>query len=242
MSALAQAVRPSTASVTFNAFGGLQALQVEQVRAFWRSVERFEPGVQLECAPGQGVKRGVILSGWACEMRILPDGRRQIFSFLLPGDPFLIEEHADLGGRGVVALTRLEVMDWANPFLAGAEARETLARAMNEAGVQKQDRLMDQMVRIGRLTARERVLHLLLELCDRLEAVGLVRGDTFRIPLTQVIFADALGLSLVHINRTLKQLRREGHIVLKSGSVTLLRREKLAGLAFYHPPGMAGVA
>lgn len=242
MSALAEAVRPATAAVTFSAFGGLQALQVEQVRAFWRGVERFEPGVQLECAPGHGVKRGVILSGWACEMRILTDGRRQIFSFLLPGDPFSIEENADLGGRGVVALTRLEVMDWANPFLGGTETRETLARTMNEAGVQKQDRLMDHMVRIGRLTARERVLHLLLELCDRLEAVGLVRGDTFRIPLTQGIFADALGLSLVHINRTLKQLRRDGHVVLKGGSVTLIRREKLAALAFYHPPGKSGLA
>ncbi|WP_374471750.1 Crp/Fnr family transcriptional regulator [Phenylobacterium sp.] len=242
MSAAAQAVRSTTTPVTFSAFGGLQALQVEQVRAFWRTVERFEPGVQLRCAPDQGVKRGAILSGWACEMRILPDGRRQIFSFLLPGDPFLIEEQSDLGGRAVVAITRLEVMDWTNPFIGGAEARDTLARAMNEAVVQKQDRLLDHMVRIGQLTARERILHLLLELCDRLEAVGLVKGDTFRIPLTQGVFADALGLSLVHINRTLKQLRREGHILLKGGSVTLLNRHRLAAIAFYHMPGKTGLA
>lgn len=242
MSALAQAVRPITAPVTFSAFGGLEALQVEQVRAFWRTVERFPPGVQLRCPEGQGVKRGVILSGWACEMRILPDGRRQIFSILLPGDPFMIKEEADLGGRGVVAITRLEVMDWSNPFFGGPEGRETLSRAIEEANLQKQDRLLDQMVRIGRLTARERVLHLLLELCDRLESVGLVRGDTYRIPLTQGVFADALGLSLVHINRTLKQLRREGRILLRAGSVTLIGREKLAALAFYHPAGNSGSA
>lgn len=242
MSALAQTTRPSTAPLTFSAFGGLHGRQVEQVRAFWRTVERFEPGVQLQCGLGQGVKRGVILSGWACEMRILPDGRRQIFSFLLPGDPFVIEEDTDIGGRGVVPLTRLEVMDWTNSFLGGAEARDTLARAVDEAAGKKQDRLLDHMVRIGRLTARERLLHLLLEIFYRLEAVGLVKGDTFRIPLTQAIFADALGLSLVHINRTLKQLRAEGHILLRGGSITLVNRPKLAALAFYEPPQPCGVA
>lgn len=233
MSAVAQEVRQSSAPLTFRAFGGLHGLQVEQVRAFWRSVERFEPGVQLQCDLDQGFKRGVILSGWACEMRILPDGRRQIFSFLLPGDPFVIEADTDIDRHGIVALTRLEVMDWSNPVLNGSDARDILAQALSDAAGKKQDRLLDHMVRIGRLTARERLLHLLLELFDRLEPVGLVRGDTFKIPLTQSIFADALGLSLVHINRTLKQLRREGHILLKGGSVTLLGRQKLAAIAFY---------
>ncbi|WP_309091269.1 helix-turn-helix domain-containing protein [Phenylobacterium sp.] len=239
MSAVAQATPHSP--LTFSALG-LEDRQVEQVRAFWRTLERFGPGVQLRCREGQGCKRGVIVSGWACEMRILPDGRRQIFSFLLPGDPFVIEENTDIGGRGIVALTRLETIDWTNPLLGVADGRDALARAVEEASRIKQDRMLDQMVRIGRLTARERLLHLLLELYYRLEAVGLVRGDTFRIPLTQALFADALGLSLVHINRTLTQLRREGHILLRGGSVTLLSREKLSAIAFFHahgaPPAM----
>lgn len=236
MSAMAQATRRSP--LTFSTFDGLQDRQVEQVRAFWRTVERVASGVQLQCPEGQGCKRGVIVSGWACEMRLLPDGRRQIFSFLLPGDPFIIEENTDLGGRGIVALTRLEVIDWTNPLLGVAEARDALARAVEEAARIKQDRMLDQMVRIGRLTAPERVLHLLLELYYRLEAVGLVRGDSFRIPLTQALFADALGLSLVHINRTLTQLRRQGHIVLSGGSVTLVDREKLSAIAFFTCPSV----
>lgn len=242
MPAVAEPVRRSPASLTFSAFGGLQALQVEHVRAFWRSVERFEPGLCLQCKADSVAKRGVILSGWAGEMQVLPDGRRQIFTFLLPGDPFVIDGGRPDGiGRGVVALTRLEVMDQACPVLGESGAREPLDRAMREATLQKEDRLLDHMVRIGRLSARERVLHLLLELRDRLEAAGLVRGDTFRIPLTQEVFADALGLSLVHINRTLKQLRREGQIQLKSGVVTLMRREKLAALAFYNTQTQGGV-
>jgi CRP-like cAMP-binding protein len=234
MFATGQAIRRSP--LTFSTFDGLQDRQIEQVRAFWRTVERVAPGVQVRCPEGQECKRGVIVSGWACEMRLLPDGRRQIFSFLLPGDPFIIEEDTDIGGRGIIALTRLEIIDWTNPLLGVAEARDALARAVEEAARIKQDRLLDQMVRIGRLTAPERVLHLLLELYYRLEAVGLVRGETFRIPLTQALFADALGLSLVHINRTLTQLRRDGHIILSGGSVTLVDREKLGALAFFTWP------
>ena len=98
---------------------------------------------------------------------------------------------------------------------------------------QREERLFDQIVRIGRLTAKERVLNLLLELYDRLDAIGLVKENTFRIPLTQEVFADALGLSVVHINRTLQQLRREGMLTVDRGTVTLHQRHKLASFACY---------
>ena len=78
------------------------------------------------------------------------------------------------------------------------------------------------------------MLNLLLELYDRLDAIGLVKENTFRIPLTQEIFADALGLSVVHINRTLQQLRREGMLTVGRGTVTLHQRHKLATFACYH--------
>jgi biotin operon repressor len=89
---------------------------------------------------------------------------------------------------------------------------------------------------MGRLSARERVTHLLLELRERLDRAGLVKGDTFRIPLTQEVFADALGLSVVHINRTMKQLRQSGSVVFKSGSVTIRDPERLAAMAQYQSP------
>jgi transcriptional regulator with XRE-family HTH domain len=77
------------------------------------------------------------------------------------------------------------------------------------------------------------VIHLLLELHERLERVGLVHGETFKIPLTQEVFADALGLSVVHINRTLKGLRKEGWVCIKAGSVTLRNRPRLAAASCY---------
>jgi CRP-like cAMP-binding protein len=139
-----------------------------------------------------------------------------------------------MGTRAVMALTRLEVVD-ADVRLADDAGRETVADALGELAQQREDRLYDHLMRMGRLSARERVLHLLLELYERLEKVGLVRGDTFKIPLTQEVFADALGLSVVHINRTLKQLRQEGAVTFKAGSVFLKDRERLSALAHYSP-------
>lgn len=224
--------RPASA---FAGLGALRAADINSVRAFWRSVERYPAGGNV-CAGRSAVgKRVIIVSGWACETRILPDGRRQIFSFLLPGDAIDLARELDLGCRALVALTRLETVDAG--VLMGADGGEAVSKAIQVAIQQREDRLFDHMVRIGRLTAKERVLNLLLELYDRLDAVGLVKEGAFRIPLTQEVFADALGLSIVHINRTLQQLRREGLLTLKSGTVTLHHRDRLSAFACYQTPG-----
>ena len=199
---------------------------VERVRAFWRRVEHYDAGSQVRQGERTGPeKQLIIVSGWACELRILPDGRRQIFSFLLPGDAIEAHGAGSVGACGVVALTRLEVVN------RGAQL--TVDSAGRDAALQREQRLYDHLMRMGRLSAKERVIHLLLELHERLERVGLVHGETFKIPLTQEVFADALGLSVVHINRTLKGLRKEGWVCIKAGSVTLRNRPRLAAASCY---------
>lgn len=203
---------------------------VERVRAFWRRVEHFRPGMQVGGrAEEERDRLLVIVAGWACELRILPDGRRQIFGFLLPGDIIETGAACDLGGRGVVALTRLQIVEAED---LGADASAARKR-LEEVRASREERLYDHIVRVGRMTARERILHLLLELRDRLDAVGLVRDETFKIPLTQELFADALGLSVVHINRTLRALKQEGCVSIRSGSVTLHERLRWAGTCGY---------
>jgi CRP-like cAMP-binding protein len=93
--------------------------------------------------------------------------------------------------------------------------------------------LLDHAVRLGRLTAFERVAHFLLELQQRLEIAGLGDRQRFPLPLTQEILADALGLSIVHVNRTLQQLRRTGLIELRSGVAILVQPDALAKLCDY---------
>lgn len=209
--------------------------EISRVRNFWCRVERCPAGASLRPGSSAARKTIVIVSGWACETRILHDGRRQIFSVLVPGDAVTLQAGSDIGRRAVVAMTRLETID-AEALLTGESASEHAVRDAVAASLQRHDdRLLDNMVRIGRLTAKERILHLLLDLYDRLDAVGLVKEDTYRIPLTQEAFADLLGLSIVHINRTLQQLRREGLIALSYGSVTLPNRARLAASACYRP-------
>jgi CRP-like cAMP-binding protein len=108
-----------------------------------------------------------------------------------------------------------------------------LLRAFLAATRLENMRLLDHVVRLGRQTAYERVAHFLLEMQDRLAAVGMGDRQRFPLPLTQELLADALGLSIVHVNRTLQQLRRDNLIEWRAGVVVLLQRELLVQIADY---------
>ena len=87
----------------------------------------------------------------------------------------------------------------------------------------------DQITRLGRRTAYERFGNLLLELYHRLHVVGLARDGRFALPLTQEMLADALGLSVVHVNRTVQQMRRDGLLELRAGTVVIPAAGNAAG-------------
>lgn len=199
--------------------------------------ERHAPGEEL-VTEGQTARRArFVVSGWACNQRVLSDGRRQIFGFLLPGDPFgVCERPAPPALASTVALTALETVD-AEPLLevAASGGAPGIARALALSAQVDQTLLLDHMLRLGRQTAYERVAHFLLELQQRLEVAGLGDSQRFPLPLTQEILADALGLSIVHVNRTLQQLRRERLIELRSGVAILLQPGLLASISDYRP-------
>jgi CRP-like cAMP-binding protein len=210
---------------------GPSALDRRQIQSAWNAIRHYRAGAALAATADQGARQLIVVSGWACEIRRSPDGRRQIVSFVLPGDAL------DLGvlspERDVHALTRLEAIEVARLLPEEPVGRAEVEEVVQQAIRDREDRVFDQMVRLGRMNAKERVLNLLLEFHDRLSAVGLTNQDTFRLPLTQEVFADALGLSLVHVNRTLSQLRGEGKIVLGCGEITILRPQTLAEAASY---------
>lgn len=209
--------------------------ELELVRALGDRRERHGPGEQLiNEGPAPGRPRFVV-SGWACRQRLMSDGRRQIFSLLLPGDSFGFGARPALSS--VVALTALETVD--ATLLQDAVRRNSapgLARAIVGTEILEDALLLDHAIRLGRLTAVERVAHFLLELQQRLEIAGLGDRQRFPLPLTQEILADALGLSIVHVNRTLQQLRRAGLIELRSGVAILVQPEALAKLCDYRGP------
>jgi len=198
------------------------------------------PGVELF---GEGHLRGrpkVLLSGWACRCRALPDGRRQIFTFVLPGDALgLCRRAAPAAMSTAVAVTRVVTADATTLAEAAFDQdseHENLASAVSAAGALDDASLLDQIVRLGRHTAYERTAHLFLELRWRLAAVGLASENRFPMPLTQEVLADALGLSIVHVNRTMQQLRRDGLIETRSGYVEILRLEAMVATCDFRPP------
>lgn len=199
-------------------------------------VQRHPQGVELEGV--QGARPSFLLAGWAARLRLLENGGRQVFGFLLPGDraaPWI----EGGGGRvppglGVtVALTPVETLT----VPAGAPADcPGLARAGHRAALLEQVLLLDHVLRLGRLTAYERVAHLLLELRHRLAVVGLASATRFPLPLTQELLGDHLGLSIVHVNRTLQQLRREGMVEIAGGTCTLHHPELMAASVGFVAP------
>lgn len=159
----------------------------------------------------------LIARGWAARVRVFSDGRRQILSFLLPGDLIGLHDHGDpRATSAIVALTGIAVCAApsasVSPTLAEAYA---VSRALDEAY------LLAHIARLGRLTAHERICDLLLELLERLQLAGLADACSFALPLTQEKLADMLGLTAVHTNRMLQLSRRESELTLKSGRLVL---------------------
>ena len=89
----------------------------------------------------------------------------------------------------------------------------------------------EHLIDVGRRSSVERVAHFLLELLMRLQAIGLADASSYRMPLTQELIADALGLSLQHVNRTLRQLREEGFLSIEGQRIVIRDVEALAALA-----------
>lgn len=215
--------------------GALEADEERAVRAHLAE-PHFQPGGQELIAEGEHLNRpSLLLEGWALRQRVLSDGRRQICSFILPGDGFgFCPRHDGISLTSTVTLTPVTIARI--PLLSEALHRTpqtALSRTAWNMLSLEESCLVNETVRLGRQSAYERLIHLLLEFHDRLNAVGLVHDGAFMMPFTQEVLSDALGLSTVHTNRTLQQLRRERLIETHMPTVQLLDLPLLAEIADY---------
>jgi len=154
----------------------------------------------------------LVVEGVVCRHKYLSRGRRQILSIHVPGDmPDLQSLFLDVMDHGLATLTPGRAV-----FVPHGALRDLIRHSPNAGGALWRDTLIDAsifregMAGLGRRTARERLAHLLCELAVRLRTLDLVGGPRFQLPLTQSDFADALGLTNVHVNRVFQDLRREG--------------------------------
>jgi CRP-like cAMP-binding protein len=220
-----------------NAFAPLGDDERQRVEVLGRTRERHAAGTLISRVGSQQrpVAR-IIISGWACRVQRLPRGGRRRLTVLLPGDAIgLSGRITPLASLDVAAITPVETVD-ASPLRELALStwpRSQLALACQRADVFEEKVLLDQVSRLGK-TAYERTAHFLLELHERLDVVGLVRFGRFPMPLTQDALASLLGLTQVHVSRTLQKIRGDGLIRLNNGwaEITDLQQMSIAAKTF----------
>lgn len=175
----------------------------------------------------------IICSGWAMSSIALPDGRRQIISFLLPGDIVSIGSLiAPLSGHAVEAITEVTYRkfkrDELKEYLFGrTDLLERLFKLWNEAKTRADQLALD----LGRRRADERIARLILRLSEKVAKRSTVRTQTFDFPLRQRHIADATGLTPVHVSKILGELQRAGMVEIGGRTLTILNAAELQRVA-----------
>jgi CRP-like cAMP-binding protein len=181
----------------------------------------------------------IIQAGWACSFKLLPDGGRQIITFPLPGDcvglrsMLLRTSDHSFSALTDAVVSRVDAVSMKQTFSEFPH----LGAAIMWATSRDEAIVVDHLVSIGRRSALGRIAHFFLELHDRLKLVDMASGDEFACPLNQSVLADALGLSAIHVNRVLRQLRERGLMTFRERIVTIHDGRALKSLAGYESPG-----
>lgn len=176
----------------------------------------------------------VVLEGWACRYKILPNGTRQVLAFLMPGDS--CDLHVGLLGEmdhSIQAIT---------PALVATIDREDMddildryrgvAKAMYLSQLIDEGTMRAWITSMGRRSSVERVAHLMCELYLRARNIGLIgHKEKLALPLSQALLADSLGMTTVHLNRVLKILRDNGAMTISRGMLNIEDPERLINIA-----------
>lgn len=179
----------------------------------------------------------LILEGWACRYKLLQDGRRQVVGFFLPGDicdrnvAMLRRMDHSIGSITAVTYAQLpaslvEELSFDSHRLVTAFRWETLVNS----AIQR-----EWTVNLGQRSAFERIAHLFCELICRLRAVGLSDRDRCELPITQADLADATGMTPVHVNRIVQELRARGLIQWRGSDLRVPDFAALADAGLFNP-------
>jgi CRP-like cAMP-binding protein len=218
------------------AIEGLSEDERRQIAGLPSTLRQVSDG-EIVLRQGEDPSRCVfVVSGFLYQARIVGD-RSQILAFHVPGDmpclhTLLVSPmDADLVGLGpsivgYVAHSQIKQLLDGSIHLTRAFWRETLI----DAAISRQ-----WIARLGAQAALPKVAHLICELAARLEVVGLVKNRRFQMPMTQRHVADACGLSIVHVNRTIQELRGRRLIAWEGSEIELLQPDELRALADFTP-------
>jgi len=179
----------------------------------------------------------ILLEGWAFRYKLLLGGGRQIMAYLIPGD--LCDLHIFVLKRmdhsiGLLSDAKIALVP-EKAVLALLDGYPGIARALFWATLVDEATLREWLANSLRRPPLERIAHLFCELSMRMNAVDLVQGRTFNLPLTQAELGDTIGLNAVTVNRALQRLRAEGLIELDRKQLTVVDVERLKALSGFDP-------
>ncbi len=196
--------------------------ELQAVSDFYRRRRLFTQGTELVHEGEKDQSAFIMAKGWAISYKVLEDGSRQIVNFQVPGDL--------LGVRSVLLRTADHFVEPVTDIEASEvtklELFETfgktprLATAVLWSASRDEAMVVEHLVGVGQRAAAERTAHLMLELGARLHLVGLADRTGYDCPLTQYHLADAMGLTPVHVNRVLRDIREAGMMTFQNGRVT----------------------
>jgi CRP-like cAMP-binding protein len=175
----------------------------------------------------------VVRRGWAFASKLLPNGGRQVVDFLVAGDmiggasAFLRSAQQTCEAVTELVLTEIPLDAVRRAARQSPPLLEMLATLLANDRVELTERLVD----LGRRESLPRVARLLLELWRRLFIVGVATPSGYACPLSQYLIADAMGLTAIHVNRVLRELRETGLLTFRHGYVKFHDLDRLAQLA-----------
>ena len=228
---------PSALALKLKSFTDLSEKETSAIDALHKRRKKFVAGQDMVSQGLCDQSAYILTSGWACSYKILEDGQRQIVDFQIPGDFLglrsILLNVSDHRIEPVTDLVAVKITS--NDIVDTVANTPKLAVAMLWAMSRDEAMVVEHLVGLGRRDAAQRVAHFLLELGARLSLVGLANKNGFFCGLTQYLLADALGLTAVHINRTLRQLREAGLLTFRDGLVSFDNYKRLVSFAQFDP-------
>lgn len=220
-----------------SAFVKLSANDLGILESLHQKRRPFEMGRDMVLEGQTDQAAYILAAGWVCSYKLQPNGTRQIIDFQIPGD-FLglrsvLLRTSDHSFEPIVDILAVEVPK--RDLLEAFSNTTRLATAILWVASRDEAMVVEHLVRLGSRDAIKRMAHFLLELWSRLTLVGLATKAGYACPLKQYHLADALGLSSVHVNRVLRDLREAGLVSFREGQVQFMDHAGLVKLADFDP-------
>lgn len=217
-------------------FSHLHADDIEAIHALDAELITIDRGVDIISEGDKPKFLNLVHAGLACRYKLLEDGRRQITAYLIPGDLCDLNVYVlDKMDHGIMALTQTLIMRIDRTDMDALLERPRIALGLLKSTLVDEAVLRQWIISAGRRRAIEAIAHLFCEVHARMAAVGHVQDGSFFLPITQQDLGDTIGLTPVHVNRSLQEMRSNDLIRMDHGALHIPDIARLHDIAGFEP-------